>query len=319
MTKPNLGSLKRRFTSLFVALIFVVLSVTGVIAFVQPFSITIIGLHALTGFLFVILAVLHIANNFRPLKGYLHSKSLWVTLTITATLTVVFFIQPKPVKAILGLSANLGPAMDRFEMNEDSMVYQYSPDANYKMALTIKTGTSYDVKNPPQIAIWLENQGAYHIKTLRALDPGHANQLPYWQFKRQGWEKAMRDAEEEAKKNAGKPEDFEIISQPTPNGSFDPADYILPSTPEDSTPYKLLIEINQPSDTHGSITDQPSLVYAVEIDNLNPRTFQLLDIVGYPKREDEDGKEAWSLYYPDGQLGSALELIDSALLTIERD
>ena len=129
----------------------------------------------------------------------------------------------------------------------------------------------------------------------------------------------MRDAEEEAKKNAGKPEDFEIISQPTPNGSFDPADYILPSTPEDSTPYKLLIEINQPSDTHGSITDQPSLVYAVEIDNLNPRTFQLLDIVGYPKREDEDGKEAWSLYYPDGQLGSALELIDSALLTIERD
>lgn len=319
MTKPNLGSLKRRFTSLFVALIFVVLSVTGVIAFVQPFSITIVGLHALTGFLFVILAVLHIANNFRPLKGYLHSKSLWVTLTITATLTVVFFIQPKPVKAILGLSANLGPAMDRFEMNEDVMFYQYSPDANYKMALTIKTGTSYDIKNPPRIAIWLENQGAFHIKTLRAPDPEHADQLPYWQFKRQGWEKAMRDAEEEAKKNAGKPEDFEIVSQPTPNGSFDPADYILPSTSEDSTPYKLLIEINQPDDAHGSIADQPSLVYAVEIDNLDPRTFQLLDIVGYPKREDEDSKKAWSLYYPNDGLGSVMQLIDSALLTIERD
>lgn len=316
MTKPNLGSLKRRFTSLFVALIFVVLSVTGVIAFVQPFSITIVGLHALTGFLFVILAVLHIANNFRPLKGYLHSKSLWVTLTITAALTAVFFIQPKPVKAILGLSANLGPAMDRFEMNEDGMVYQYSPDENYKIALTIKTGASYDVNNPPRIAIWLENQGTFHIKTLRAPDPEHADQLPYWQFKRQGWEKAKRDAEKEEKNPS---DDFEIISQPTPNGSFDPADYILPSTPEDSTPYKLLIEINQPGDAHGSITDQPSLVYAVEIDNLDPRTFQLLDIVGYPKREDEDDKEAWALYYPNDGLGSAMQLIDSALLTTERD
>ena len=316
MKKPNLGSLHRRFTSLFVALVFLVLSVTGVIAFVQPFSIGVVGLHALTGFLFVILAVLHIINNIRPLKGYLHSKSLWLTLILTIGLTALFFLQPKPVKAILGLSANLGPAMDRFEMNEDGMVYQYSPDANYKMALTIKTGPSYDIKNPPRIAIWLENQGAFHIKTLRAPDPEHADQLPYWQFKRQGWEKAKRDAEKEEKNPS---DDFEIISQPTPNGSFDPADYILPSTPEDSTPYKLLIEINQPGDAHGSITDQPSLVYAVEIDNLDPRTFQLLDIVGYPKREDEDSKETWSLYYPNDGLGSVMQLIDSALLTIERD
>ena len=60
----------------------------------------------------------------------------------------------------------------------------------------------------------------------------------------------------------------DAVSSPTPNGSFDPADYILPADPETSTPYKLLIEINDPEDG-----DQPSLVYAVEIDNLDPRTF----------------------------------------------
>ncbi|MDE0835907.1 MAG: hypothetical protein OSA84_06095 [Akkermansiaceae bacterium] len=92
MTKPNLGSLKRRFTSLFVALIFLMLSVTGVLAFVQPFSIEVVGLHALTGFLFVILALFHIVNNIRPLKGYLHSKSLWLTLIITVGLTVIFLL-----------------------------------------------------------------------------------------------------------------------------------------------------------------------------------------------------------------------------------
>ena len=80
-------------------------------------------------------------------------------------------------------------------------------------------------------------------------------------------------------------------------------------------PYRLLIEIDQPDD------DQPSLVYSVEVDNADPRAFQLLDLVGYPKREenDENGKEVWALYFVDERIDSALGLIDSALLTIDRN
>ena len=85
-------------------------------------------------------------------------------------------------------------------------------------------------------------------------------------------------------------------------------------TPLSSLPYRLLLEINQPGD------DQASLVYAVEMDNANPRTFQLLDLVGFPKREDDEtsGEEAWSLYYIDDSFSSALDLVDSGLLTIKR-
>jgi hypothetical protein len=80
-------------------------------------------------------------------------------------------------------------------------------------------------------------------------------------------------------------------------------------------PYRLIIEIDQPDD------DQPSLAYAVEIDNADPRVFQLLELMGYPKQEenDKDGKEAWALYYVDERFTSALNLINSALLTIDRD
>lgn len=53
------------------------------------------------------------------------------------------------------------------------------------------------------------------------------------------------------------------------------------------------------------------------IDNSLPKHFQLLELRGFPKRE-EDGKETWSIYYVDGSFTTALELIDSALLTIER-
>jgi hypothetical protein len=303
---------KRPLVTLLTALTFLVLAVTGVLAFVRAFSIQVVGLHALMGFLFVGLVAFHVANNIGPLKRHLKTRLVWLTLAVIATLTIVIWQQPGPVKSLLGLSANLGPALDRFELSEDGMVYHYTPDPSYKMVLTVKTAKGYDIANPPDIAIWLENQGAYHIKTLRAANAGREAELPYWHFKRRGWEQAKQDAE-------NKTEEVDAVSEATPNGSFDPADYILPADPDNPMPYKLLIEINQPGDGNEAFADQPSLVFAVEIDNLWPTTFQLLEIVGYPKQEDEaDGKEAWSLYYIDDSIGSALDLIDSALLTIER-
>lgn len=302
--KPQLGTLPRRTVSLLTALTFLVLAVTGVVAFIQPFSIGIIGLHSLMGFFFIALIGLHILNNSRPLTSYLKSKTLWVTLIVTASLTLLFWWQPAPVKTVLGWSGNLGPAMERFEMSEDEMVFDYSPSPAYKMRLNVKTGPSYDTSPPPQVAIWLENQGGYHIKTL--LDPKDKTETPYWSFKRAGWEKARREAETE--------KDIDAVTSPTPNGSFDPADYILPRDSKESNPYRLLLEINRPGD------DQPSLVYDVEIDNSLPRGYQLLELRGFPKRDadDEKGKEAWGLYYVDETFTTALDLIDSALLTIDR-
>ena len=303
------GKTRRRITSLLIMFTFLVMSVTGALSFFRPFSIKIVGLHALMGFIFMAFIVVHILNNSRQLRGYLKSSKIWLIIVVIVGLSALFFYQPAPVKAVLGLSQNLGPALDRFEVKEDGMVYQYAPSDNYRMTLTVKTGSNFDPEDPPTIAIWLENHGGYHIKTLRDSD-GAGEELPYWAFKKRGWQKAKEEADNE--------DEVDAVSSPTPNGSFDPADYILPADPGTSTPYKLLIEINQKDDANREYEDQPSLVYSVEIDNLGPVTFQLLDLVGYPKREDEDGKEIWSLYFVDEGFGSALELVDSALLRIDR-
>lgn len=305
--KPLLGTLSRRIVSLLTALTFVVLSITGVLAFILPFSITIIGLHALMGFVFVGLIGMHVFNNSRPLLGYLRGRALWGTLAVTAVLTGLFWWQPAPVKTVLSWSGNLGPAMQRFEISEHGMMkFDYAPDPQYRMNLSIKIEPSSDSENPPQIAIWLENQGGYHIKTL--LEPENPADTPYWEFKYAGWEKAKREAE----KIAANYSEADAITSATPNGSFDPADYILPGDDENSTPYQLLLEIKQAG------VDQPSLVHAVEIDNQLPKTFQLLELRGYPKRVDDEDDGEWALYFIDTNSGTAIDPIDSALLTISR-
>jgi len=307
---------QRSFVSLLTALSFAVLAVTGILAFVRPFSIGVVGLHALMGFVFVGLIALHVANNLNHLSRYVRSKVLWLTLAITVGLTGLFLWQPGPIRSILALSQNLGPATDQFEMKEDGLVYHYSPASHYKMALTIRAGKTFDATTPPHVAIWLENASFYHIKTLHEPDDLKAGRaaLPYWDFKVRGWEEAKRKAAESGK-DLKEQQEVDGVSGATQNSSFDPADYILPADPNNPMPYRLLIEIDQPDD------DQPSLVYSVDIDNAAPQAFQLLDLVGYPKQEenDKDGKEVWSLYFVDERFSSALKLIDSALLTIDHN
>jgi hypothetical protein len=308
---------KRRFVSLFNLLLFAVMAGSGVWAFAQPFSIQVIGLHALTGFIFIAVIGLHIANNFVPLKKYLKNRVVWLVGALTVGLGALFYFQPSPIKAVLGLSGNLGPALDRFEMTGEGMKYDYAPSPSYKLSMDIRTGASYDVGNAPRLAVWLENQSFYHIKTLYSSESEDAKEmLPYWAFKVKGWEEAQEEAR---KKGVDLNETVDAVSGATENGSFDPADYILPRETNSSMPYRVMIEINQPGDPTEKLKDQPSLVYQVEVDNFDPRTFQLLELVGYPVKEvDEEGEEEWALFYVDERFDSALGLIDSALLTIDR-
>jgi hypothetical protein len=292
------------------------MAVTGVIAFIQPFSIEIIGLHALTGFLFIGVIVGHIFNNSVALKKYFKSPVLLSVIGITFVTTALFYYQPTPIKKILGLSGNLGPALDLFEMDEKGMTYHYTPDPGYKLLIDLRTGPAYDLKNPPRLAVWLENQSFYHIKTLYVSDnPDNRQQLPYWAFKVKGWEKAQMEAEE---KNLSLEDSVDAVSEATANGSFDPADYILPTEQNASMPYRVMIEVNQPNDPSSKLADQPSLVYEVEVDNYNPYTFQLLELVGFPVLEKNTEKEEWYLSYADESIESAFEIVDSVLLQIDR-
>lgn len=276
-------------------MIFVVISTTGVMAFFLPYDISIISIHAILGFLFLAIILIHLYNNLNQLKKYLKSKSTLSVFVITFLLTAIIIAQPAPVQSILKLSKNTGPALDRFQIQDSTICYDYAPAETYKLSVKIQSGLNTSIQTP-DIAIWLENQSNYHIKTLHA-SSNATTQLPFWNFKKSEYEKAKLEAQKEQ-------QDILAVSGATPNNSFNAEDYLLP---KDQT-YTLLIEINQPHD------QQPSLIYSVEVSNSEAKYFQTFDLLGYPSQEEN----SWKINYDLSQFTSAKQLINSALLTIQR-
>lgn len=284
---------------------FMVIVVSGLMAFTLPFSIITTGLHSLMGFVFIALIALHITNNIKGFKKSFKSRRFLFSFIFVSSITTLFIWQPKPIQKILSLSNNLGAAQDLFEMKENGMTYHYTPTENYKLKLEVRAGENYSKGETPEIAIWLENKSSYHIKTLH--NSNAKSLLPYWAWKVKEYEKAKKEKKDNS-------EEVDSITSATPNSSFDPKDYILPE--RNKEPFFLLIEINQAGDSNEHYKDQPSLIYKVEIDNKNPRIFQVMDLVGYSKYDEEE--KEWSAYYADETITSAVKLIDSALLTIDR-
>jgi hypothetical protein len=310
--------LKRQTISLLIAMLFVTLAVTGLLGFFLPFNLLIVSVHSLIGFVFIVSIGFHIKNNFRQLRSYFANRTALILFLIIISFIAIIIYQPAPVKAILSLSNNKGPALDHFEIQGNRMTYTYAPAPHYHMQLDFKGGSSFQTDAPPSIAIWIENKSGYHIKSLYHSELENFDKLlPYWHHKRAEYFK-NKELDEKKKRDTQSSDDLDALSSATDNYSFDPKDYIVPEDPAKETPYRVMIEINLPGDANEHYQDQPSLVYSVEVDNKDPRAYQVLEIVGFPKTEVVDGETKWSLYYADETITTARDLYDSALLQIDR-
>ena len=87
---------------------------SGVWAFAQPFSIQVIGLHALTRFIFIAVIGLHIANNFLPLKKYLKNRVVWLVSGLTICIGGSFLHSAKLDQSNSWVERKFGPDFGPF-------------------------------------------------------------------------------------------------------------------------------------------------------------------------------------------------------------
>jgi hypothetical protein len=64
----------RLWVSLTLALSFIVLSISGLLAFFLPYNRTTAAIHSIFGFFFFLSVMPHIWNNFKSLKNYIAKK-----------------------------------------------------------------------------------------------------------------------------------------------------------------------------------------------------------------------------------------------------
>lgn len=74
------------------------LAVTGGLAFVHPFSIHVVGLHSLIGFVFIALIALPILNNGR----YFPRGPVWITLSIVSAAAGENYSVSEFIEALIG-------------------------------------------------------------------------------------------------------------------------------------------------------------------------------------------------------------------------
>jgi hypothetical protein len=227
-----------------------------------------------------------------------------VCALLAAVLGAVIAFQLPPIPAFMNLSKNVGPSRSTLIDDRHQLHYSYAVSEDYALRMTVQKGSSYPAP-APLMAIWVENQSAYHIHTLYTSEGDNlAVQLPYWHDKRAMWRKAREEFEQ--KKEA---EGIDGVARATPNNSFDPADYMLGTDQR----YTVMMEINDPGDDG----NQPSLIYSVEVSNASPVVYQTLTLLGIPEPSNDE-EHSWQIGYDTSRLTTAQNLIDSVLLTLQR-
>jgi hypothetical protein len=300
---------QRSVASLSLFVVVCVVIVTGIIAFLRPFSITVISLHAIFGLCFVITAIWHIKNNFPSLWGYLKTREAIACIVLASALGTAILLQVAPVRIFMQLCANASPSPVKLVDEDDQIKFEYVVSDDYLLEMVVQKGSAYPA-TPPRMAIWLENQSAFHIHTLYATDGAEeSGMLPYWSYKRGRWKKAKDEFETKVAKG------LDAVSSATRNSSFDPADYML----ADDQRYTVMLEIDvaevMPGTSDAERTSS-SLIYSVEIDNADPAHFQVLGRLGVPEQVPQEN--TWQIGYDVSGLDDALAMLDSTLVTIYR-
>lgn len=85
--------LKKRYVSIVLTAVFVVVSVTGALMFFMIESHAMNTVHAWLGMAFVAIGIYHLIKNFSPFKSYLKYKSSFVILTLILV-TSIWYAKP---------------------------------------------------------------------------------------------------------------------------------------------------------------------------------------------------------------------------------
>lgn len=303
-----------RVSHLCMLLNFIVLVITGVMRFAQPFNLAVTRVHMLCGFAITVLIGFHIIGRLRQMKTMVkgrngfHLTPVMITLVLCGIYWSAAWYAWPGAKQIVDLSyeARNKNVILRERQNVVGNVAEESVHT-FKLA-TEKSSIDVALSWTPlgkeakkTVAIWAETKSGSMIETLFISEdlrfsedtPWEGNQvkrgeiLPIWRNRYTAVSGIGPDGLQDA------------VSGPTKNHKFD-----LKNNLTGPEAFVIYVEINAASD------NQPSVLYAALIDPASPNPYTLLSLLG----TGEDAFKSGSINYELGGLTTAKNLVDKILV-----
>ncbi len=306
---------------------FLALTVTGVLAYILPFSISTARVHIVFGALTVVLVVLHMVSRTRYFSGKVVGKgsSRGMVASVAAgcaLLLVLALFDVWPAKPVMEASyearrkleiVRSSPLAGFLDVGPAHRFVARKPNEDADTALSLMVRFREGLEARPAMAIWAETTSGMIIETLyldeelaysegvtwQGLSTRRHELLPIWRHK----QTVISGVDPHGKVDA--------FAGATPEHSFT-LDQNLKIDGADG--FVLCVEVNAVGDPNETFTDpglgQPSVLYTAFIQPGRGNPYALLELTAHGGGAVEDGAAGYDFEGID----SALELIDLLLV-----
>lgn len=343
---------KRKVISLILAVSFCVLSTTGILMYIRPFSKLTASIHTVFGFLFFVITFFHIINNIKPLKMYsLNVKKNFLSRNLLFSmmfLTIIFFgvfLDISGFNSLYNFGKEYRNSLEGIETLEDGTeIISFNKKFNeISIEIDAKKGRAFRYA---MMVIWIEDIDGNYIQSLfvpksivtskyingkpdvngiwKPAIVRRPESLPYWAHKR-----GVR-AMDGLMIPLGKAYDIDAVSGATPKNDFTINSQAKIGQLKE---FRVLLEINQSFDWNtyyhkkrfpndeiysgDGRVGQPAIVYAVEVDLDEIKTSKnyLLEPIGHSHHSGKTGE----LFEDFSNITTALEILDRVAVRVSKN
>ena len=306
---------------------FLTLMVTGVLAYVQPFSIVTTRVHIIFGILTILLVLLHLVVRTRYFTGKLSGKSasrgmVAGILLAWSGLLALALGDIWPARQVMTSSyesrhraeiVRSSPLAGFLETDKTRRFVARRPGPGADTAVSLMLRFREGLEKPPAIAVWAETSTGSLIETLY-LDGALAyGESVEWQGIRTQRHKLLPIWRHRHTIISGVDPHGEIdaFTGTTPSHSFSLEHYL---TTGDEGGFVLCVEVNAAADANTAFPDtalgQPSLLYTAYIEPGEDPEYALMELTAHGGQAEHGG----SLAYDFEGIDSARRLIDLLLV-----
>lgn len=337
---------KRKWIGLSVGVSFVVLLITGLLSYLQPYTRTTATIHTIFGIVFSIGAILHIRNNFKVLKLYSKGKVLWVVLCVGLAISFGSYFQVMPFGYIMDIGTQSKAKSKQTVDPSKYEIVDMDLSKDIKLTLDVLKGEHYW---HPQMAVWVENENGDYLSTLfvskataKGLFFGGRNKTNFKTF-----DEAKSTSASYRRVNAlpvwshsrnVKYEDGMLIptrSTPLPDaitGETITDSFMLNSSLEVYSRFVIKVEINVAFDDNEYYSEydfpddevfhngtgqlgQPSIVFEAIVDMEDDQPYYLMDLIGHGHHSAQNGM----IYKDLSKLTTAKAIIERIVVKVATD